>query len=540
MKLTGVQLRHLQLAELEMLEEVDRVCQLAGISYQIIAGTLLGAVRHRGFIPWDDDVDVAMLRPEYEKFRVACEEHLDRERFWFQDHRTCPGYRWGYGKLRRKHSLFLRSGQEHMPYEQGIFLDVFPIDFVPNNYPLRCLKSLECFLVRKALYAKVGRISEKNSIKRTVYSLLDKIPEEQILEYYDDMVRRASRKETKWARILLFPTPNHHCGYLSKWYRDSAQYSFEGRFFPGIREADSYLRFKFGDYNTLPPEEKRKVHPVSHFRLPEQISSEDLLELLKNTKAFIIGKGFVANMFDRALEKYALSGQIIQHVNSEEAGTLFREGKLSPDTLCLIAVHESVLEEVLHCLDRNSILNRFWIYPNIPELLYGEKVAEGKLISISDILHAQIPDYYWIEVRYAAILGMDGICPNGEKLYIKAMGLHCSQLTAEKRLKQLRNLKKSVSERGYQNDHPILVDENYQIIDGLHRFALCLYYGIDKIPCDIVKATAENESIFRSTVGEENRLTHAVLQSPVFSDRDRELLEDVRVTMYRQIGEAKS
>ncbi len=101
-ELNGEQLRRLQMIELEMLIEVDRICRSCGIRYNVIAGTMLGAVRHGGFIPWDDDADVAMLRTEYERFREACRTELDTERFYFQDHRETPGYRWGYGKLRRK------------------------------------------------------------------------------------------------------------------------------------------------------------------------------------------------------------------------------------------------------------------------------------------------------------------------------------------------------------------------------------------------------------------------------------------------------
>ena len=112
LQLDDRQLRQLQMIELEMLVEVDRICKKCGIQYNIIAGTLLGAVRHGGFIPWDDDADVAMLRPEYEKFRKACKTELDTTRFYFQDHRNTRGYRWGYGKLRRKNTLFLRENQE--------------------------------------------------------------------------------------------------------------------------------------------------------------------------------------------------------------------------------------------------------------------------------------------------------------------------------------------------------------------------------------------------------------------------------------------
>ena len=94
-QLSAEELRELQMIEVEMLVEIDRICKKCGIKYCMSAGTQLGAIRHKGFIPWDDDADIAFLRPEYEKFRKACETELDHERFYFQDYRNTPGYRWG-------------------------------------------------------------------------------------------------------------------------------------------------------------------------------------------------------------------------------------------------------------------------------------------------------------------------------------------------------------------------------------------------------------------------------------------------------------
>lgn len=257
----------MQLIQLEMLQEVDRICKKCEIHYNIIAGTLLGAVRHDGYIPWDDDADVAMLREEYEKFRRACKTELDRSRFYFQDHRNTKGYRWGYGKLRRKHTLFLREFQEHMPYKQGIFIDIFPLDGVPDNYILRSMKNFECFCVRKILWSRVGKIAEKNFWKRQGFKLLDQIPEQAVFHYYHRMIHNASRKKTRMVRILMFPTPNSEYGYYRSWYENSTVIAFEGITFQGIRDYDSYLSFKFGDYRELPPIEKRKVHPVSDIKL---------------------------------------------------------------------------------------------------------------------------------------------------------------------------------------------------------------------------------------------------------------------------------
>ncbi|BBF44129.1 lipopolysaccharide cholinephosphotransferase LicD1 [Lachnospiraceae bacterium KM106-2] len=260
-------LKKIQAVQLEMLVEVDRICKKCTIHYNIIAGTLLGAVRHGGYIPWDDDADIAMLREEYEKFRRACQTELDKTRFYFQDHRNTKGYRWGYGKIRRKDTLFLRENQEHMPYEQGIFIDIFPLDGVPDNYYLRSLKNFECFCIRKILWSKVGKIADKNLFMRKWYQILDKIPEEKIFHYYHGMIRKANVRKTQMVRILMFPTPNKEYGYYRKWYENSGEIVFEQIVFQGIADYDSYLSFKFGDYMELPPIEQRKIHPVSKLKV---------------------------------------------------------------------------------------------------------------------------------------------------------------------------------------------------------------------------------------------------------------------------------
>ena len=134
-KLSLEELHQLQSVLLEMLIELDRICKKHDIRYCIIAGTLLGAVRHKGFIPWDDDLDVAMTRSEYRRFREVCVSELNTSRFFFQDDTTDLHYRWGWGRLRRIDSEFVRVGQEHLKMRTGIFLDVFPMDGVPDFPP---------------------------------------------------------------------------------------------------------------------------------------------------------------------------------------------------------------------------------------------------------------------------------------------------------------------------------------------------------------------------------------------------------------------
>ena len=267
LELDHVTLRKVQMIELELLEEVHRICKKCRIHYNIIAGTLLGAVRHKGFIPWDDDADVALLRPEYEKFRRACRTELDQSRFYFQDQRNTPGYRWGYGKLRRKNTLFLREYQEHMPYRQGVFIDIFPLDYVPENYGLRCVHNLTCFIYRKFFWSEVGKYADPNLWMRVLYHILSWVPEEVLKKSFYRFIQESNRKRTGWVRILTFPAPNKAYGYRARWYQHSAYFMFEGILLQGIREYDEYLSFKYGKYMELPPKEARKAHAVSSIKV---------------------------------------------------------------------------------------------------------------------------------------------------------------------------------------------------------------------------------------------------------------------------------
>lgn len=269
--LSPEELRGLQLVLLELLVEIDRICNEHGIKYGIDGGTLLGAVRHKGFIPWDDDLDIVMTRSEYTKLREACKTGLDSSRYFFQDHTTDPHYRWGYGRIRRKGSEFVRVGQEHMKMKTGIFLDIFPRDNVPDFYPVRLLHAFYCFVMRKTLYSEAGKVTGGNALLRCVYRILCKIPRDFVFRRLDRLSERLNRNKTRLVRCMTFPTPkNKRFGYERRWFEEFEDIEFEGRVFPGSCDWNGYLTYVYGDYMKLPPPDERRWHPASMFRLPEE------------------------------------------------------------------------------------------------------------------------------------------------------------------------------------------------------------------------------------------------------------------------------
>lgn len=266
-RLTEEQLRKLQLEMLSILVEFDRICKKHGIRYFLSGGTLLGAVRHKGFIPWDDDVDVEMLREEYERFCCVCSHELEHSVFFFQDWHTDEHYCWTYGKLRKKETAYVRVGQEHLRQKTGICIDIFALDAMKNQpFPLRVCEVMTR-VCRKVLWARVGFKLEHVRWKKVLYSFLRYVPRTWTLTLFE-CVTQAFQSE-KDVTFLVFTGTDSRSerGYLQQfeWFAKSVEVEFEGKMFPAPIGYDQVLRFWYGDYWKYPPKEERIPHTTASY-----------------------------------------------------------------------------------------------------------------------------------------------------------------------------------------------------------------------------------------------------------------------------------
>ena len=268
-ELTAQELRQLQLTQLDLLIALDEVCRKHNIRYLMDGGTMLGAIRHKGFIPWDDDIDVAMLREDYEKLKSVKDE-FDPSFCFFQDHTTDPGYRWGYGKLRRVGTSYIRLGQEHLKQRDGIFIDIFPFDDIPRFVLLQIFQDVYLFCLRKILWSEVGRRSEKGLLG-IWYSLLSAIPTKWVFWCIDRISARSRNDRPNRARILMFPAFGsfgrkgrlplcERYGLQKSVLLNVKEFEFEGRWLLGYADYHTRLNMEYGDYMKLPPEEDRRPH----------------------------------------------------------------------------------------------------------------------------------------------------------------------------------------------------------------------------------------------------------------------------------------
>lgn len=297
--ITPEQRRQIQLIQLETLIEIDRICRKHQIVYRLMGGTLIGAARHQGFIPWDPDADISMYREDYVRFFEVCKDELDKDRFFLQEWRTDPNYRWNYARLLRKGTEFVRAGHEELSAKNGVFVDIICSDRVPDGTILRPIHSFSCFLIRKTLWSKVGKQLHSNFFLRKWYALLSFIPRDLVFTFRDWVISWTADKPTQLYRNMahkVSPKSSSKWGYprmesleeIEKvrngelpWDYFTTNLEFEGYQFMASKFYKEGLQNTFGDYMKLPPVEQRKSHiPCSKLHLikPEIPEFDELMK----------------------------------------------------------------------------------------------------------------------------------------------------------------------------------------------------------------------------------------------------------------------
>ena len=210
---------------------------------------------------------------------------MDKTRFFLQDYKTDENYRWGYEKIRRKNTEFIRLGQEHLKNKTGVFLDIFVVDNVPDGWMARRLHYIFCFVIRKLQYAEVGMKTEKSVFWRMWFYLCYSLFHRNVIFYWRDKVAQCcNKKRTNLVAHMTHYYPKRtKFGMPSFCFDEMIDIDFEGYSVRCFKEYDTYLSLLFGDYHKLPPKEQQVMHlEASSIRLipPEKLfSEEDLIRL---------------------------------------------------------------------------------------------------------------------------------------------------------------------------------------------------------------------------------------------------------------------
>ncbi|MBQ8783190.1 MAG: LicD family protein [Clostridia bacterium] len=246
-------MNELQKKELEILLEIDRVCKENNIKYFLSSGTMLGAVRHNGFIPWDDDVDIIMPIEEYWKFSSVAQSAL-RKDFFFQSTDTDLWYR-AYSKVRYNNTTMIETSYNNIGFHQGVWVDIFPIIGIPDNQ--RDIEKINKAIIISDLLLQDAFYKNQTNVPLKI-KILFKIP------------LSLRRKICKTIRKFVFKPLNqyNHCDYywgfpfkkprfLPKHFDEAIPYTYEGHILPIPKMYDEILTNIYGDYMTPPPPEHR-------------------------------------------------------------------------------------------------------------------------------------------------------------------------------------------------------------------------------------------------------------------------------------------
>ncbi len=254
-------LRRVQLTQLEILKEVDRVCKENNITYWLDSGTLLGAVRHKGFIPWDDDLDIGMHRNDYERFMKIAPEKLNAN-YYLQNWKVDKKYQLPFAKVRKRGTVYTEYQFRNSDAWNGIYIDIFPYDnFVNDRLQGNLLK-----LLRLMILPKCGIRSWKEQNRFLWKKYITHLPtrffslfftREALIDRYDKIAVKNNGEACKY----FFPQGISNYG---KWIiptaamKDFIPLKFEDSYFSAPKGYDEYLSHAYGDYMKLPPEDQRE------------------------------------------------------------------------------------------------------------------------------------------------------------------------------------------------------------------------------------------------------------------------------------------
>lgn len=272
MTMTNDQLRRAQMIQLDILKEFHRVCHSNNLKYWLDSGTLLGAVRHKGFIPWDDDLDVGMPREDYEKFLQIAEDELG-ESFVVQHWRKTKGYYFPFAKIRKVGTVW-QEMQVPKLEENGLYIDVFPYDKYPEGKKERFFQHYAVDLLKRAIAVKnkdkswidANGINFKRFLRYIPVFIIAPFTNEKSKKIFDKIQQKYNINNNY---SCYFPAGTAQYGryVIPRQYIENLDSTeFEGEVFSCPGFSKEFLSIIYGDYMRLLPEDKRSVgHSIVEF-----------------------------------------------------------------------------------------------------------------------------------------------------------------------------------------------------------------------------------------------------------------------------------
>ena len=248
---------------LQVMDAIDKYCRHNEIRYFITAGTLIGALRHKGYIPWDDDIDIVMLRDDYEKFISRFNAYSERYKVYSIE--TDANCHYAYAKVYDSNTVFIEGHEDMGGKVIGVNVDVFPLDYVTDDYndAIRLKNQIKPYdnIVTVKHIAKKDRGLFKNVSLFILKAVCAFVPYSWCIKRIDRMARKFEKNtNSRYVVNAVIYAKGEREILEREWFKDSMEVPFENRKYLAPIGADQYMRRLFGDYMRLPPEDKRISH----------------------------------------------------------------------------------------------------------------------------------------------------------------------------------------------------------------------------------------------------------------------------------------
>lgn len=255
--ISNEQLKKVQALQLKLAKEFKRICDKYQIPYSLSGGSLLGAVRHSGFIPWDDDFDVEMLRHDYERFLEAALAELGSD-YSLETWKTDRYFSLPYAKLMLKGTIYAEKNTENVDIRKEIFIDIFVSDFVADNKFFRNLQCSICDNLGGVICKKNHYLDETSGFKNVVFHILSRLlPLRLLQKLLLFFMTLCSQSQTRDTTIFTSCYGSKKEIKSRCFYENLTDYAFEDTHFKGFSNYDDYLSSLYGNYMEFPPEEER-------------------------------------------------------------------------------------------------------------------------------------------------------------------------------------------------------------------------------------------------------------------------------------------
>lgn len=249
--------------ELDALLYIRKICQQYHLRYYLAWGTLLGAVRHKGFIPWDDDIDVCMPREDYDKFIRGGSEYLP-ENYFIQTMESDPKYALNFAKLRDSDTTLFEKHVVDVDINHGVFIDVFPLD----GYIKGQNKILDLRVKEKPVFEEADTNAFSNAIsgfgKKLAYKIGETIPNKLKTDLSKMSVPKDNPKFEDCEYVACLVDNFYISPFKREFLGKGVEVDFENLKVNAPEKYDEYLKVLYGDYMKLPPVDQRENHHNFH------------------------------------------------------------------------------------------------------------------------------------------------------------------------------------------------------------------------------------------------------------------------------------